>query len=222
MDVQKLELLIKKINQTVKIIERLKENEIKYQAKIEEFKSENMKLHEENLSLKKEIDTLKEEINKNSIMHKELEEKILEIIKYLPDDDNLENSNNSSSRENENDIDLNTTKNKIDLENNSNIENDENEEVMLKNFVSNKTPSENSLFASNSEEIKTDENKVIENIVTVQQDVVLEKNAGDNDAYELKFGDMLFDNNEEDKDIEFNFDNTSQEINDDELPRGVL
>ncbi|HPO49054.1 MAG TPA: hypothetical protein PLO89_01910 [Spirochaetota bacterium] len=237
MDLQKLELLVKKINHTVKLIEKFKENEKKLVLEIKKLTEENIKLQEENLNLKKEVNSLKEDVNKNSVMRKELEEKILEIIRYLPEDEEDEEEQKTVNIQDEE---------VKDIENPLSIVEDENEEEALKKFVTDDTPPEKSLFKKDEsqsvdsqkiEEInKTEGEEKSEEILEVAKEAVdsdtdtneiLEKNnvEGNNDGYELKFGSMLFDEEEEsDKEINFNFEEkgNNSESSDEDLPKGVL
>ena len=83
----KLELLMKRVKLTINVIEKYKENEVKYLNEIK-------RLAEENFSLKSELKSLKDSFAKNTLLQKDLEDKIVEIIKYLPDSDDLEHQNN--------------------------------------------------------------------------------------------------------------------------------
>jgi chromosome segregation ATPase len=87
MDVQKLELLLKKISQAIKIIQQLKEKEGGYLSEIKALSDEIVLLKEENLSLKNENVQMKKEIQKNNLIHNELENKITEILKFLPEEE---------------------------------------------------------------------------------------------------------------------------------------
>jgi len=210
MDLQKLELLIKKINLTVKTIEKFKENEQKYLEEIKKISNENKRLVEENSSLKNEINLLKEDVNKNTILHKELEDKIIEIIKYLPDEEVFDNIENSKS-ETEN------IQNHVD-----NLAYQENEETMLKSFVKGELSSENSLFTKEDDKVVAEDSHNEPDVEENQSDVVSVKEEKEkNGEYELKFGSMLFDE-EEEKEVNFNFEDSSNTSNDEELPKGVL
>lgn len=237
MDLQKLELLVKKINHTVKLIEKFKENEKKLVSEIKKLTEENIKLQEENLNLKKEVNSLKEDVNKNSVMRKDLEEKILEIIRYLPEDDEYDEEEKS----------VNIQEQEVnDIEPPVSIVEDENEEEALKKFVTDDTPSEKSLFKKeesqlvdfqkNEEINETEGEEKSEEILEATKETpdsdtdtneILEKNnvEENKDGYELKFGSMLFDEEgESDKEINFNFEEkgSNSESSDDELPKGVL
>jgi len=179
MDIKKIELLIDKVYQAIKIIQKLKENEKKYFTEIENLKNEikiekdnNIKLQEEISNLNKQIELLKEEkeklleeILKNENSNKELEQKIVELLKYLPDEESIDNREIDISEIDIKDKDLykeetkekkeNIEKEKIvseelinessDIENKTTIQNKEisipdssiiSEEELLKKFIS--------------------------------------------------------------------------------------
>ena len=208
MELQKLELLLKRVNQAVKTIQKFKETELKYQQEIKKLTDENIKLQEENLNLKKEVNIAKQEIQNNNSLYKELEDKIVEILKYLPDDENAE-TNSSQSQQ----VDTNTT--------------DQSEEEMLKTFVKeqkedSKEPSID--FFSNDTQtnsINVEQKDNLNNQEKPQENNIEEKIP--NEANESKFGELLFDNYEE-KEINFDFedDNSSNKNDTGDLPRGVL
>lgn len=122
MDIQKIELLIKKVNQVIKLIQKLKDNEKMYVEEISLLKENNLKLQKEIVNLKFEKEKLLQELNKNENYYKELEEKIIEILKYLPEEkpdeqdkeiiknntvDNKKDNNKENEVKNKNEIEIN-------------------------------------------------------------------------------------------------------------------
>ena len=95
MDTIKFELLLKKVTQAVFTLQKLKENEINYQRQIDKLTSDNIRIQEENLELKKQIQILTNDVQNKNHLHKELEDKILEVLSYLPDDNDDISENNS-------------------------------------------------------------------------------------------------------------------------------
>lgn len=250
MDIQKIELLIKKVYQAIKTIEKLKENEKRYLNEISVLKDANIKLQEENIFLKKEREVLLSEIKKNDNITKELEQKIVDILKYLPDDENSEDSVKNIVLEEDNKsqgkIQNNSINNKI-LNNNEsekeevelkeekedkNIFNESlvDEEEMLKKFIN--SGSKN-LFGNKKDEkekkeglekIIEDENKdtsIFDTNIYSDKDIDDSKKIINN---KIDFEETLIDD-EEKEDINFNFDdfpeNNSGNGNND-LPKGVL
>jgi hypothetical protein len=211
MDIQKLELLLKKISQAVKTIQTLKDNEINYKNDIDKLNNEILLLKEENLNLKKEL-------QKNNILHNELEDKIVEILKYLPEDDEnpeIKSQTYDPTAEKEN-SDIISTDNQSD---NSfipekNIEEiNETEEDMLKKFVNEQKNREN-LFLSETNDFPSinlpseDTKSQFMNIETKEEEI--------SKKFELDFNKSLLDTDAEN--IEFNFEDRQN----DDLPKGVL
>jgi hypothetical protein len=225
MDLQKIELLIKKINQAIKTIQKLKEAEVKYQEEIKRLTNENQKIKDENLVLKEQVIKFEEELQSNNILHKDLENKIVEILKFLPDEEADIPNIIPSSEESE-------TGGKI-IEKKISDSKPESEEEMLKTFVQNQNHDEDGLFHTDGED-----EPVLEETKNEEQEnksIFDEPNPFDNKAeeqitedpaekikreFELKFEETLLDNNEKDE-IDFSFEE-SKNNNDIDLPKGVL
>jgi hypothetical protein len=208
MDVQKLELLLKKINQAIKTIQILKDKDKQNTLEIKLLK-------EENTVLKTENDSLKMEIQKNNLIHNELENKITEILKYLPEDDETEQKNSAVTFNDDNNEQV-----AIDTVNKVNVQADtgklETEEDMLKEFVK-EQKSTNSLFnsdANNFPGMAVDED-MTETESTVEKENLSFEEKIEN-KFEMDFNEELFDKNTDS--IEFNFEDRQN----DDLPKGVL
>jgi hypothetical protein len=87
MDIQKLELLLKKVNQAITLINKYKESDKQKSQRIIELEEQIKLLAEDNQQLKISINNLNIELNENNELQNELENKIIEILKTLPDED---------------------------------------------------------------------------------------------------------------------------------------
>ena len=232
MDIQKLELLLRKINQAINTIKQLKEKEAQNNDMIKLLSEENSLLKEENERLKKEVQN-------NNQIHTELEDKIAEILKYLPDED--ENVEDAVEEKSVSDNDVYDIKdgNRIsfdDIEDEENteeagseavetvsdeekkeepVEGDaaESEEQMLKKFVKEELNAQDNfpMDAKNFPEINMQENSSEVN----PQDEDDAPSFADQKTDE-EINQDLFDINTDD--IEFNFEDRQN----DDLPKGVL
>jgi len=97
MDLQKFELLLNRVAQAAKSIQGLKEVEKSKNLEIKELKG--ILSDKENVisSLKDEIERLKQDSERRDILYKSLEDKIVEILQYLPDDNGSVETNCDNS-----------------------------------------------------------------------------------------------------------------------------
>ncbi|HNZ26812.1 MAG TPA: hypothetical protein PLG34_05870 [Spirochaetota bacterium] len=86
MDLQKFELLLNRVTQAAKSIQRLKEVEKSKNLEIKELKESLADKESVIASLKDEIKVLKQDSERRDVLYKSLEDKIVEILQYLPDD----------------------------------------------------------------------------------------------------------------------------------------
>jgi hypothetical protein len=226
MDLQKIELLIKKINQAIKTIQKLKEAEVKYQEEIKRLTNQNQKIMEENLLLNERVGKFEEELQNNNILHKDLENKIVEILKFLPDEDTDITANITIQEENK-------TQDNVIVEKSGDSK-PESEEEMLKNFVQNQNQDEeSSLFYSDDSGKPPLEEEIIETLPEKSIfdepnpfEKIQEGEAAEDPAekikkeFEIKFEETLLDDSEKD-DIDFSFEE-SKNSDDTDLPKGVL
>lgn len=96
MDLQKFELLLNRVAQAAKSIQGLKEIEKSKNLEIKELKGILDDKDGVIASLREEIAVLKQDSERRDILYKSLEEKIVEILQYLPDDNGtVENDQNN-------------------------------------------------------------------------------------------------------------------------------
>ncbi len=213
MDLEKIELLVKKIDQAIKTIKHLKSENNQKTEQIEEFQKfqkENEKSLEENQKLKDENKALKNEINEITTLHEKLEDKIQEILQYLPDD------NDDNNVEKKEDtvviIDSQTQESK------KHEKNDEKDEERLKKFVDKPNDFEKKSLFSDDHEQKNDE---AQTTIPIASNFTDEKNDIDQNnkgGVDIKFEETLISKDDENE-IDFHFDNN--DTNND-LPKGVL
>jgi len=205
MDLDKLDLLIRKINLAIKTIQKLRESELKYQEEIKILLLENTRLNEENENLKTELSKSEKLNQNNNTLQNELESKILEIIKFLPEDedeDKIEENKNILG----NKVNNSQEKSKI-------VETDSEEEI-LKNFVNEQKDKENTFSLFDNSAISK------ESTVNISRNNEEKENIQDlGFTINKKFEETFLDDN--DKEVDFSFENTSIKSNVD-LPKGVL
>lgn len=227
MKLEKIELLVEKIDHAINVIQKFKDINSSQEKQIEKLSKENEKIKEENKKLKEENKKQKDEINKTNDLHQRLEDKIQQILQYLPDDDSIEVKENDKNLQ-EKSIEEDNKKNK---EQENKIE-EEKDEYRLEKLVNEPEQFEKkSLFSheeKNDPEKSDEENelnydtsgdKIIEEEVV---DIDIKQNEEDeevNKDFEVNFDDTLLD--EEDGNIEFDFDDNPGGNNKD-LPKGVL
>lgn len=85
MDIERLELLFKKIEMTGKIISELKNIQKENQREISELKHEVEKLQKENTILNEDNQKWKEKYCNVELVHKNLENRIVTLLDLLPD-----------------------------------------------------------------------------------------------------------------------------------------
>lgn len=101
MEIEKIEVLVEKIDQAIKIIQQLKNDNKHFVKEIEDYKKEITKLNAENSKLKEENTSQKNEIKKTNELHQKLEDKIQQILQYLPDEEENENIPNVNNKIND-------------------------------------------------------------------------------------------------------------------------
>lgn len=199
MSLNKIELLVEKIDKAVSVINQLKSEKINFIRKIAELESKVKKLEEENLSLKKVNELKQKEIDQIDGLYEKLENKIEEILNFIEENDNQ----NSVSSKEEPQKEVKDTGDKI-TENRVVLE--ESEEDRIKKFVSDDNSSSN-LFEEDQEELDD---------ILFDSNAESEKLDSDNKSYEAG---LFFVENEK-EDINFYFDNDSKR--EDQLPKGIL
>ena len=199
MSLNKIELLVEKIDKAVSVINQLKSEKINFIRKIAELESKVKKLEEENLSLKKVNELKQKEIDQIDGLYEKLENKIEEILNFIEENDNQNSVSSKEEPKNEvKDTGDKITENRVVLE--------ESEEDRIKKFVSDDNSSSN-LFEEDQEELDD---------ILFDSNAESEKLDSDNKSYEAG---LFFVENEK-EDINFYFDNDSKR--EDQLPKGIL
>lgn len=230
MDINKLELLLKKVNQAVNTIKQLKDREKKYLQVIESLKGENAilkeggaKLKEENARLSSRVNELTSELSQNEGLQNELEDRIIAMLNSLPDDEGepdidvslearppqvqvVEEPATEKSEEPSVTIEEEVIEERIEEPSLNSVEKEEREEEIIKNFLSNsETNDSKGLF---KEEV------VVEETIPQTLEQPEEQSVGD-------FNNLLFTDSEQD-DVSFDFKAEEVVTEDVELPKGVL
>jgi hypothetical protein len=224
MSLQDIEQLVGKIDKAIKIIQNLKAENRKSGENAGILQSRIDALEDENNKLKSEITSKENEISKTNLLHEKLENKIKEILKYLPDDDALEN-----------DIIIEKEKKKEKREEEEIIEFVESDNLAVKKSLFSNykkidenlsvKDSESSTIENHNEEESDDDFNIIDDINLIEDngdDEVLDENiAVENKAPEANQSDNSSKHLIEDSkdDIEFYFDTDDS---DSELPKGIL
>lgn len=84
MELDKIELLVNKIDKAINIIQELKNENSRHLEQINRNEEDIKKLSDENKRLRNDINSKNKEINKTDELHKILEDKIQKILQYLP------------------------------------------------------------------------------------------------------------------------------------------
>src|SRR4030043_1409720 len=122
MEIEKIEILVQKIDHAINIIQGLKDANaeqnkviVKQKKEIEKIKDDNKKLKDENKKQKDDIDKINE-------LHQKLEDKIQQILQYLPDEEGVDikkdkiiEENDDKEKEKDEEI-LTQVKNELDEE----------------------------------------------------------------------------------------------------------
>lgn len=231
MKLEKIELLVNKIDHAINIIQKLKDINTSQEKQIEKLNKENEKIKEENKKLKEENLKQKEEIDQTNDLHQRLEEKIQQILQYLPEEDNNEIEGNnykdksSQQKDKEKEKKKETNKNKEKIEEDKTKVNkekkyEEKDEERLEKLVNEPEQFEKkSLFThdeENNEEIELNEDISEQGLI---EEEVVDVDIKQNEESNVNFDDTLLD--EDDSNIEFDFEDESGNDNKD-LPKGVL
>lgn len=90
MELEKIEILVQKIDHAINVIQGLKDLNAEQNKVIVKQKKEIEKIKEDNKRLKDEYKKQKEEIDKINDLHQRLEDKIQQILQYLPDEEGVD------------------------------------------------------------------------------------------------------------------------------------
>lgn len=90
MELEKIEILVQKIDRAINVIKGLKDLNAEQNKVIVKQKKEIEKIKDDNKKLKDEYKKQKEEVDKINDLHQRLEDKIQQILQYLPDEDGVD------------------------------------------------------------------------------------------------------------------------------------
>ena len=207
MSLQDIELLVGKIDQAINIIKNLKDDNKKLSEKYNIINSKLQLLEKENADLKNSLYSKENEITKTNALHEKLELKVQEILKYLPENDAVQKSDDVKQEI-------------IPAENLKNI--DEPEGELIKDFVQNSVKSEKkSLFSdfnSSNDNISASVKQQTENDIDIMdEDIdIIEEELGFDDKNELKKGAVTLTGEIIDK-SETETDNITEDLDDETL-----
>ncbi len=205
MSLEKIEILVKKIDLAIKTIHNLKEENSILNIQLENYKKEIEELSIENKQLKNENSSLLTEKEKTNDIYMKLENKIEEVLKYLPDEEFSE----------VNAIDIKTEEEIVT----DNIEINSGKE--LKSEIIEKTEKKDKLKPVDKKQTKENlkENIISDSDITEENKETEETEEDIPELFknDLKFEEMLIDE-KENEEVDFYINKSKNN----DLPKGVL